>query len=378
MTSNDAQLNDQPHIVIAGHWDLRVEIARCLTSFYRFQEYSDISQTLASCRAKAPLLVLVSERLPLTGGYDFVRLLRLEPQLMAIPVVIVVDVDDKNTRDAAMQCGANSIITTPFDRGDLVTKVSGLVNRGVEHKWKRLQPLQRQALTETLKLFNGISSFISEGRPIQYQTVCDACDPLVEVVAKGNYKSMLRGIRDHDNYSYTHSMRVATYLALFGHNLGLPRSEQTLLAAGGLLHDLGKMAIPHEVLNKPGRLDDEELAIMRGHVPATVDYLKQWPDLPKGVMTIAAQHHEKLDGTGYPAGLAGSQLNRLARMAAIIDVFTALTDRRCYKPPIEPETALNIMVGEMSSHLDTKLLGLFRQMLLDATRTVRPMAVEMA
>jgi HD-GYP domain-containing protein (c-di-GMP phosphodiesterase class II) len=173
-------------------------------------------------------------------------------------------------------------------------------------------------------------------------------------------------------------MRVATYLALFGHSLGLPKSEQTLLAAGGLLHDLGKMAIPHEVLNKPGKLDDEELAIMRGHVSATLAYLKEWPDLPKGVMTIAAQHHEKLDGTGYPAGLAGNQLNRLARMAAIIDVFTALTDRRCYKPPIEPETALNIMVEEMSSHLDTKLLGLFRQMLLDATRIVHPLAGETA
>jgi putative nucleotidyltransferase with HDIG domain len=378
MTSSDIQLTEQPHVVIAGNWELRVELGRCLRSFYRFEEYSDISQTLASCRARAPLLVLVSEKLPLTGGYDFVRLLRLEPQLAAIPVIIVADVDDKRSRDAAMKCGANNLITPPFDRGDLVTKVSGLVNRGVEHKWKRLPTLQRQALTETLRVFNGISSFISDGRPIQYKTVCDACEPLVEVVNKGNYRTMLRGIRDHDNYSYTHSMRVATYLALFGHSLGLPRSEQTLLATGGLLHDLGKMAIPHEVLNKPGKLDEDELAIMRGHVPATVEYLKGWPDLPKGVMTIAAQHHEKLDGTGYPAGLAGSELNRLARMAAIIDVFTALTDRRCYKPPIEPETALKIMTDEMTSHLDVKLLTLFRQMLLDATRSLRPMVAELA
>ncbi len=378
MSSSDTQLIDQPHILIAAHWDLRVETARCLTSFYRFLECSDISQALAVCRTRPPLCVLVGEKLPLTGGYDFVRLLRLDPQLAAIPVIVVVDVDDKRTRDAAMHCGANNIVTVPFDRGELVTKVSSLVNRGVEHKWKRLQPLQRQALSETLRLFNGISSFISEGRPIEYETVCEACEPLVEVVSKGNYKSMLRGIRDHDNYSYTHSMRVATYLAVFAHNLGLPRSEQTLLAAGGLLHDLGKMAIPHEILNKPGKLDNEELAIMRGHVPATVDYLKRWLDLPKGVMTIAAQHHEKLDGTGYPAGLAGKDLNRLARMAAIIDVFTALTDRRCYKPPIGPEVALTIMVEEMSSHLDMKLLRLFRQMLLDAARTVRPKAVEMA
>ena len=90
-------------------------------------------------------------------------------------------------------------------------------------------------------------------------------------------------------------------------------------------------------------------------------------DLPKGIITIAAQHHEKLDGSGYPHGLAGKDLNRLARIASIVDVFSALTDRRVYKPPMEAETALNLMVEQMASELDIKLLSLFRQMLLDAT-----------
>jgi HD-GYP domain-containing protein (c-di-GMP phosphodiesterase class II) len=99
-----------------------------------------------------------------------------------------------------------------------------------------------------------------------------------------------------------------------------------------------------------------------------VNYLQCCPDLPKGIVTIAAQHHEKLDGTGYPAGLSGNKLNRLARMASIVDVFSALTDRRVYKPPMEAEAALNLMVDEMGSHLDIKLLGMFRQMLLDATQ----------
>ena len=90
-------------------------------------------------------------------------------------------------------------------------------------------------------------------------------------------------------------------------------------------------------------------------------------DLPKGIITIAAQHHEKLDGSGYPHGLAGKNLNRLARIASIVDVFSALTDRRVYKPPMEAEIALNLMVEQMASELDIKLLSLFRQMLLDAT-----------
>ncbi|HEX3995558.1 MAG TPA: HD domain-containing phosphohydrolase, partial [Acetobacteraceae bacterium] len=121
---------------------------------------------------------------------------------------------------------------------------------------------------------------------------------------------------------------------------------------------------------KPGRLNPAEFEVMKGHVTASMTYLQDCPDLPKGIGIIAAQHHEKLDGTGYPFGLTGSKLNRLARMASIIDVFTALTDRRVYKREMEAETALKLMVDEMTSHLDMKLLGLFRQMLLDATRTV--------
>jgi HD-GYP domain-containing protein (c-di-GMP phosphodiesterase class II) len=361
----------QPHIAVAvSDRQLRSEIARSLTSFYQFKEYGDMSKTLAGCRTRPPLLLVASEQLPLTGGFDLVRMMRLDPKLAAIPAVMVVANDDKATRDSVRRCGADGVLAPPFDRGSLITKVSGLINRGVENNWQKLQPIQRQALTETLHLFNGISSLISEGRPIRYQAASDACKSLVEVVATDDYKSMLHGIRDHDNYTYSHSLRVATYLALFGHNLRLPKDEQVQLATGGLLHDIGKLSIPYEVLNKPGPLDETELAVMRGHVPATIAYLEGCPDLPKGIITIAAQHHEKVDGTGYPLGLAGDQLNRLARMAAIIDVFTALTDRRSYKPSIEADTALDIMAGQMASHLDIKLLRLFRQMLLDATRDV--------
>jgi putative nucleotidyltransferase with HDIG domain len=321
-----------------------------------------------------PLLALVGEKLPATSGFDFVRTLRLNPDLATIPIVMMVAKNDKATRDRVAQCGVDSHLVEPYSRGALIKTISGLLNRGVEQGWKMLRPLQREALTSTLQLFNEISDVISNGEPILYRSVSDACKPVVEAVANDDFRGMLHGVRNHDNYSYAHSMRVATYLALFGFNLRLPKDEQVLLASGGLLHDVGKMSIPHEVLNKPGRLNAAELVVMKGHVAASVTYLKGCPDLPKGIITIAEQHHEKLDGTGYPQGLAGTKLNRLARMASIIDVFSALTDRRVYKPPMEAETALNLMVNEMASHLDIKLLGLFREMLLDATRETPALA----
>jgi HD-GYP domain-containing protein (c-di-GMP phosphodiesterase class II) len=346
--------------------------------FYRIVEYLDVSQAITGCRAHLPAVVLVSEKLSPSSGFDFVRMLRLDAKLAAIPVVMMVAKDDRLTRDGVVQCGAESCLVDRCSRNALIMTISGLLNRGVERKWKTLHPLQRQALTGTLELFNGISSGIGNGEPILYQAIGDACKPLVEAVANDDFRGMLDGVREHDNYSYAHSLRVATYLALFGSNLHLPKDEQILLASGGLLHDVGKMSIPHEVLNKPGPLNVAEFAVMKGHVAASVTYLQGCHGLPNGIMTIAAQHHEKLDGTGYPQGLAGNKLNRLARMASIIDVFSALTDRRVYKPPMEAEAALNLMVDEMASHLDIKLLGLFREMLLDATREMPRATADLA
>ena len=106
---------------------------------------------------------------------------------------------------------------------------------------------------------------------------------------------------------------------------------------------------------------------MKSHVPETVKFLCSNKDIPKAVLDIASQHHEKINGTGYPNGLKGSELNELARMASIVDVFSALTDRRVYKPPMEPEKAIKIMTEEMTTHLDQNFLRLFQAMLLDAT-----------
>jgi putative nucleotidyltransferase with HDIG domain len=294
-------------------------------------------------------------------------MLRLDPKLAIVPVVMLVAEDDKATRDRVLQCGADDQLVLPYTRKALLMTISRLLNGRVERHWQKLHPVQRQALTGTMELFNGIADGISNGEPILYQSVSDACEPLVEAVAGNDFKGILLGVRDHDNYSFVHSMRVATYLALFGFNLNLPKNEQVLLASGGLLHDVGKMSIPHEVLNKAGRLNAAEFEVMKGHVTSSVAYLRACPDLPKGIISIAEQHHEKLDGTGYPHGIAGNKLNRLGRIASIIDVFSALTDRRVYKAPMEPETALKLMVDQMASHLDMTLLGLFRQMLLDAT-----------
>ncbi|MGE5546965.1 MAG: HD-GYP domain-containing protein [Solirubrobacterales bacterium] len=348
--------------VIAGNSTHRNEVAHALTSFYRVAGYGDASQALEELERTPPCVVVVDEMVPPFGGLAVVRRLRERQGLRDVPIICTAVME--RMRGDPRQLGADAFLGKPFRRSALIRAISGLVNKRVEGAWDSLPAVPRESLKRTIDVFNGISDLIDKGEPLAYRAVQDACAPLVDAVKSNDFKVILSGVKDHDNYSYVHSLRVATFLSLFGYTVGLKGDDLALLASGGLVHDIGKMFIPHEVLNKPGKLVDKEWDLMKSHVARTSDYLRGTSDVPRGVLTIAEQHHEKLDGTGYPRGIG--QLNELARMASIADVFGALTDRRCYKPPMAPEEALKIMTEDMKPALDQHLLAMFREMLLDA------------
>jgi HD-GYP domain-containing protein (c-di-GMP phosphodiesterase class II) len=349
--------------VIDGNTGHRIQVTKALTSFYRVVDFADGTQALNELAATPPCVVLVDERAPPHGAPAVVRSLRNVAALRDVPVICTTASEGAV---AGMREFADAYLEKPYRRSILIRTISGLVNRSVETGWDDLAPRHRNSLRQTIDVFNGISDSIERGEPLAYSSVTDACAPLVEAVCNADFRAILDGVRGHDNYSYVHSLRVGILLSLFGYTIGLKESDLTLLATGGLVHDIGKMSIPHEVLNKPGKLEASEWEVMKSHVGRSVDYLRICPDFPKGVLTIAAQHHEKLDGSGYPNGLTHGQLNELARMASIVDVFSALTDRRCYKDPMPPEQALSLMTGDMARGLDVHLLAMFREMLLDA------------
>jgi putative nucleotidyltransferase with HDIG domain len=353
--------------VVDANQEHRRQVGQALLSFYQVAEFSSFDKAMEELAEASPLVMLVDEKtLPSSGGDPFKAVRRLMP---GVPIIRTL-----NRSIAILGSIANetdACLEKPFRRSRLIKTISGLVNKSIEAKWETLAPQYRQSLQNTVDSYNNISDLIDRGEPLEYQDVTDACSSLVKAVSSGDFKVILDNVKGHDNYSYVHSLRVATLLSLFGHTIGLKGDDMSLLASGGLLHDIGKMKIPHDVLNKPGKLDDNELQVMRSHVPKSVDYLELCDSLPKGVITIAEQHHEKLDGSGYPKGLNGGQLNELARMAAIVDVFSALTDRRVYKEPMAPEKALAVMSANMSHDIDQQLLILFKSMLLDAVSSVK-------
>lgn len=169
-------------------------------------------------------------------------------------------------------------------------------------------------------------------------------------------------IKHKDEYTYLHSVAVAALM------VGLARAadqdEATVRDAGmaGLLHDLGKAVMPESVLNKPGRLTDEEYDIMRQHPMEGYKLLQEWQDVPPAVLDVCLHHHEKMDGTGYPERLAGEDISLMSRMGAICDVYDAITSNRPYKAGWDPSESLSRMAS-WKGHFDPKLFQLFVRML---------------
>lgn len=351
--------------IVDGNQRHREQLSDALLPFYTVHSYGDSTNALMGLGVTRPGLVLIGEHVPPLSGVNFLRAMRCERELGHTPVVFVSDNGDPDVLAGALAAGANDCIIKPYRRSSMVKTISAQLNVKIERSWRELPLVARNALQDTLTFYSSIADIFDQSLPIQYGAVAESCSALVDAVTTNQFAGILTGVRDHDYVTYAHSVTVATLLALFGHSIGLPRAQQILLASGGLLHDIGKISIRHSILNKTENLTDEEWEIIRSHVPAAVNFLRSSTDIPKGIVTIAAQHHERLDGSGYPRGLAAGQLNELARMSAIVDIFSSMTDHRVYKPKMTAEAALRTMTHDMTNQIDQELLARFREVFLD-------------
>ncbi len=174
------------------------------------------------------------------------------------------------------------------------------------------------------------------------------CLPIVDEVTSSLARNpsaflSLARLKDKDNYTYMHSVAVCGLMVSLGRQLGLDEAQQREAGLAGLLHDVGKMQMPLEVLNKPGALTDAEFTVMRGHPERGWDLLKDGAKVPASALDVCLHHHEKMDGTGYPHKLAGDQISLMARMGAVCDVYDAITSHRPYKAAWDPAGSLQRM-----------------------------------
>lgn len=176
----------------------------------------------------------------------------------------------------------------------------------------------------------------------------EVCLPIVEEVASSLARNpsafvSLARLKTKDDYTYMHSVAVCGLMVALGRHMGLPDDQVREAGLAGLLHDVGKMQMPLEVLNKPGALTDAEFSVMRSHPERGFELLKDGSNVPPSALDVCLHHHEKVDGTGYPHKLAGDQISVLARMGAVCDVYDAITSTRPYKSAWDPAGSLQRM-----------------------------------
>jgi putative nucleotidyltransferase with HDIG domain len=227
----------------------------------------------------------------------------------------------------------------------------------------------RQELEVAKKIQNEATQVITNvlhdvrlGKQIEVERVSPVVEQITDSILRnpGTLVSLCR-IKERDTYTFQHSMSVCTLMVAFCRYMDMKPEVIQEAGMGGMLHDIGKMRIPNSVLNKPGKLTDAEFDIMKGHVVLGLEILRQTPNVSKTVYQISGEHHERYEGTGYPEKKKAQAISQLGRMAAIVDVYDAITSNRVYHTGMEPSLALQKLFEWSNHHLDEELVQHFIQ-----------------
>lgn len=250
-----------------------------------------------------PDLVLLDVQMPGVNGFEVCRQLKESADTRLIPVVLVTGLSDTQDRVRGLEAGADDFLSKPVDRSELLARVRSLIG---------------------LKVFT---------------------DELER--AENVLFTLALSIEGKDPYTEGHCQRLSDFSVRLGGRLGLPEEELTALRRAGIVHDIGKVAVPDAILLKPGPLNAEEFRIMKEH-PVVGERICAPLKSFRLVLPIIRHHHEKMNGTGYPDGLRGGDIPFTARILTIVDVYDALTTQRPYRAALSVAEALRIMEDEVN------------------------------
>ncbi len=280
--------------------------------------------------SQKPDLILLDVMMPGLSGYDVCKQLKQDTDTSAVPVIFVTAMNETADEQYGLELGAVDYITKPVNPAIVLARVKTQLalydqNRALEQKVRQ----------RTHELFKTRQQIIHRlGRAAEYR----------------------------DNETGNHIMRMSLYCRLLGQAAGLSEHKVAILFHAAPMHDVGKIGIPDHILQKPGKLTPDEWALMSRHPAIGADIIGVHQDeLLQAAHTIALYHHEKWDGSGYPTGLAGEAIPLFARIAAIADVFDALTMARTYKAAWSAEMARDFIIQQAGLHFDPTLVGHFVQ-----------------
>lgn len=224
---------------------------------------------------------------------------------------------------------------------------------------KQFREFERAFLQNTANLQKSLVAIAEANAPIDTGEMLDGVTKLVTTdMTSISVFDMLHNMRQYDDFTYMHSMNVALICNVFAKWLGMSQKEIEIATVGGLLHDIGKLKMPDNIMRKPDRLSAAEYNIIKTHSLHGYNILKD-QKIDDNIKQCALMHHERCDGTGYPLGLSGDKINIYARMVAIADVYDAMTATRIYRGPLCPFKVIGIFEAEGLQKYDSHFILTF-------------------
>jgi putative two-component system response regulator len=282
---------------------------------------ADAEQAEAEVRRHAPDLILSDVKMPGKSGYEFCRELKSDPATRLIPFVLITGLSDSSDKLRGIEAGADDFLNKPVLAEELTARVKSL--------------LRVKEFTDELETADSV--------------LC----------------TLGLAVESRDPYTEGHCERLALGAADLGRHLGLDEDSIVALRRGGYLHDLGKIAVPDEILKKGSDLSPEEWEIMKRHPVTGENICKPLKSL-RLVLPIIRHHHEHVDGSGYPDGLRGDEIPLLPRVLQVVDVYDALRTARPYKPALGHDQSAQTMCEKARQGLlDSSLVNEFLNMLIE-------------
>lgn len=266
--------------------------------------------------------------------------------------------------DKGLDVGAEAVLSTPAEAIKKVEDELKAIAKDplreshipIHEELERARKLQAKSKAAVTSMFQEARM----GNAIKVSDVAPLVDEISQSITRNPEAFLnLSRLKTKDDYTYMHSVAVCALMIALGKQLGLTGAELKDAGLAGLLHDVGKMMVDQEVLNKPGKLSDEEFNIIKEHPRKGWELLTDSPEITATALDVCLHHHERVDGTGYPERISGDKLTLFSRMGAVCDVYDALTSNRCYKHGWEPAETIRKMAEWRNGHFDERVFQAF-------------------
>src|SRR3989442_11120723 len=332
---------DQPRIlVVDDEYEIRELFSEVLSKEFGCATAGSAEEALERLRESEFELVISDITMPGMSGLEML------PQVKSLsPYTVVVMISGMQTVESAIEAlrlGAFDYLMKPFD----LRQVEAVVKRALEH----------HELVVAKQHYENHLEELVEQRTAELDRALDS----LEDAYRSTLKALTAALETRDAETHGHSERVVTYSLRLGREYGLDNRQLKALEFGSLLHDIGKIGVPDLILRKPAKLTDEEWILMRQH-PLHGQQILRGIAFLEGAARVVAQHHEKWDGSGYPLGLSGEEIDVCARIFAVADAFDAITSNRVYREGRSYEAAAGELDEWAGRQFDPKVVEAFHR-----------------